>query len=213
MPILYSFRRCPYAIRARMALLYSGIEYEHREVDLKAKPNSLHKYSSKATVPVFITEDNQVIDESLEIIDYALGENDPEGLLNLDKKEAALANSLIELYSNNFMRLLGRYKYFERYPEQSQQEYLEMIKGNFLDDLEERLSVPESPLPYIMSKKSKADIALIPLIRQFAFVDKEYFYNSSYKNIINWLDSFIKTEEFEKKIMAKLPIWQDPVLY
>ncbi len=212
MPILYSFRRCPYAMRARMALLYSDIGYDHREVDLKSKPESLYKYSSKATVPVFVTDQGKVIDESLDIIDYSLNKNDPEGLLDLSKEEAELADNLSDLYSNNFMQLLRRYKYFERYPEKTQQDYLQLIEDSFLIDLENRLYNSSGPIPYILSKKSKADIAIIPLIRQFAYVNKEYFYNSPYKNIITWLDSFIKSQEFDKKIMHKYSTWQDPML-
>ena len=162
-PILYSFRRCPYAMRARMAISYSQQSIELREVILKHKPDSLFKYSSKGTVPILVLPNMTVIDESIDIMLWALSINDP------DAWQINLADQmrLIEENDGSFKSSLDKYKYADRFPEHSELYYRESCY-HFLDDLEERLSKYQ----FLFSDQySLADIAIFPFIRQFAHVD------------------------------------------
>lgn len=207
MPILYSFRRCPYAIRARMALFYSGIEYELREVNLRNKPAEMLAISPKGTVPVLQIASGEVIDESLDIIFYALEQNDPEGMLDFSEEVKKQINQLIDDNDTKFAKLLRKYKYFENYPEQSQAEYRKQIEDEFLVKYENMLKDTIADRPYFFAKKSIADIAILPFIRQFAFVDEDWFFTSNYKNLITWLKAEIDNDNFENIILAKKDPW------
>ena len=132
LPILYSFRRCPYAMRARMALHYSNINCILREVDLKNKPSAMLEISPKGTVPVLQLPDGRLIEESLEIIYYSLDQNDPEGLNNLSSETTLKARHLIEKNDMEFVGILRKYKYFERYPENTQVSYRNQAEELFL---------------------------------------------------------------------------------
>ena len=116
LPILYSFRRCPYAMRARMAIHISGQKCELREVLLRDKPPSMLEYSSKGTVPVLVLQDKKVIDESLDVIDWALNLNDPDNWLR--SKENEETKKLIEINDGEFKHHLDRYKYSTRYEDE-----------------------------------------------------------------------------------------------
>lgn len=202
--ILYSFRRCPYAIRARMALHYSGIEYQLREVDLKNKPKSLIEFSTKGTVPVLILDSGKIIDESFDIMKYALQKHDPENLLAEDLTSKYY--DLIKENDTHFVDLLKKYKYPDSFAGIKQSEIRASIEEKFLQRYEDMLV--ESG--YLLGVKTIADYALIPFIRQFAYVDKEWFFESKYHNIINWLKSFIEDDlSFEQVIMRKSTPWQD----
>lgn len=205
LPILYSFRRCPYAMRARMALEYAGISCEIREVHLKNKPKSMLEYSPKGTVPVLALATGEVIDESMDIISYALSCNDPRDLLNNETGIEEQVQDAIQKADNEFIKLVSRYKYFERFPEYSQAEYLKQIEEQFLNHYEKQLATNG----YIVSsKETKADIAIIPFMRQFSYVNKEYLPNSKYTYICKWLDSFIDTNSFDI-VMHKYDVWQE----
>lgn len=204
-PILYSFRRCPYAIRARMALQYSGVDVELREVVLSQKPESMLSYSPKGTVPVLVLADATVIDESRDIILWALAVNDPDQwLLENNKEFLGVAETLIDENDSSFKQSLDNYKYNERCLEHPADYY--RAKGQaFLEKLEARLSVSK----YLMSDRlSVADIAIFPFVRQFAFVDKVWFFQTPYKNLQIWLDDILQSALFEK-IMRKYPPWKD----
>ncbi len=205
LPILYSFRRCPYAMRARMALHYSEINCELREVSLKNKPDALINISPKATVPVMHLPDGTIIDESLDIIHYAISQNDPEGISNVSKNLQEQIGELIAINDSEFASLLRKYKYFEKHPEESQESYRKKIEANFLTKYEMMLDGNK----FLFGKKSIADIAILPFIRQFAFVDEEWFFNSSYKNLINWLNMAIESDVFENIILAKHNPWKE----
>ncbi|MDQ7072405.1 MAG: glutathione S-transferase [Gammaproteobacteria bacterium] len=198
MAILYSFRRCPYAMRARMAIAISGVQVELREVVLKDKPQALLDSSPKATVPILVLENNKVIDESLDIMQWALQQSDPEHWL---------ANVDLELITNNdgtFKYWLDRYKYADRYPEESQLYYRQQAEIT-LSRLEQRLTQHD----YLSCENiSFTDIALFPFIRQFAFVDVDWFEQSPYPNLKNWLNTFIASPLFIS-IMKKYPQWQN----
>lgn len=187
-PILYSFRRCPYAIRARLAIKISGIEVEMREVDLRDKPRALVECSPKGTVPVLLLPDGTVIDESLDIMRWALAINDPETWSN----QSAESLSLIGQNDGSFKRSLDRYKYPARFSEQSVEYYREQGEG-FLRLLDERLT----GLKYLMrDRPDMTDMAILPFVRQFAHVDKQWFYSSRYTRLIDWLDGLLRSDSF-----------------
>ncbi|VVN22041.1 hypothetical protein PS684_01827 [Pseudomonas fluorescens] len=194
MNTLYSFRRCPYAMRARMALRYSGVPVDIVEVSLKAKPAAMLAISPKGTVPV-LNAGGRVIDESLEIMRWALAQNDPQGwLLDGDARIA----ELIEANDQVFKVHLNRYKYAERYPEQPMEVY--RAEGAlFLQSLDELLTDRD----YLLTDHtSLADVALLPFVRQFAHVDREWFAQTPYVRLQAWLHRFLESELFTS-IMKK----------
>ena len=203
-PILYSFVRCPYAMRARMALLECRINCIVREVDLRNKPSSMLEISPKGTVPVLILK-TRVIDQSLDIVNYALEQNDP---FNIQKYTQEKQKEIQELIANNdieFTKLLRIYKYPERYPEDSQELCKHQIETKFLNKYEKML---DGNL-FLFGLKSIADITILPFIRQFSIVDQDWFYNSDYKNIIAWLKLMTNNDDFQNIIMAKHQPWQE----
>jgi glutathione S-transferase len=198
MTTLYSFRRCPYAMRARMALRYSGVAVDIVEVSLKAKPAEMLALSSKGTVPV-LSVDGQVIDESLAIMRWALARHDPQDWLLKDDPQAQQAIAdLIDENDRVFKVHLNRYKYAERYPEQPMTFY--RAEGEvFLRRLDELLEGRD----YLLAQHpSLADVALMPFVRQFAHVDREWFAQTPYRRLQAWLQRFLESELFTS-IMKK----------
>ena len=188
LPILYSFRRCPYAIRARMAVFSAGIAVEVREVDLKNKPAHLLAISPKGTVPVLQLINGDVLEESLVIMNWALAQADPEHWLNATDE----VENLIKWNDVEFKYYLDRYKYADRYPEFTQVYYRDQA-GEFLLVLEERLTRNR----YVCGQQTSiADVAIFPFIRQFASVDREWWQHSPFQAVNNWLKSFIESELF-----------------
>ncbi len=196
--LLYSFRRCPYAMRARMALAYSGAAVRVVEVSLKAKPAEMLALSPKGTVPV-LSVAGQVIDESLAIMHWALAQHDPEDwLLKDDPAAHSLMAGLIEENDQVFKVHLNRYKYAERYPEQPMEHY--RAEGEvFLRRLEQLLAQRD----YLLADHlSLADVALVPFVRQFAHVDLEWFAATPYLRLQQWLERLLGSALFAA-IMAK----------
>ncbi|KPN91045.1 glutathione S-transferase [Pseudomonas nunensis] len=192
MTTLYSFRRCPYAMRARMALRYSGVEVQIVEVSLKAKPAEMLALSSKGTVPVLEVE-GRVIDESLAIMRWALAQHDPEDWLLKD--DPAAQQRIAELIEENdkvFKVHLNRYKYAERYAEQPMEHY--RAEGEvFLRKLDELLEGRD----YLLAEHlSLADVALMPFVRQFAHVDREWFGQTPYARLQVWLQRLLESDLF-----------------
>ena len=183
--LLYSFRRCPYAMRARLALRYSGVPVRIVEVSLKAKPAEMLALSPKGTVPVLSVE-GRVIEESLEIMQWALAQHDPDDWL-LQGDPAVLA--LIAENDQVFKHHLNRYKYAERYPEQPMEHY--RAEGEvFLQKLEGLLAERE----YLLAEHlSLADAALAPFVRQYAHVDREWFAGTPYQRLQIWLQRFLES--------------------
>jgi glutathione S-transferase len=203
-PILYSFRRCPYAMRARLAIVASGIQVELREVVLRNKPQALLDVSPKATVPVLITEHEQLIDESIDIMRWALSHNDPQNWsITSDEQHFSLLNSLMKNNDGDFKHWLDRYKYADRFPEQPEHYYREHAEVT-LQNLESLLSKQDCLLK---DTYTFADIALLPFIRQFASVDTEWFKQAPYPKVRAWLQAFCESALF-KRIMPKYPAWQ-----
>ncbi|KIF55644.1 glutathione S-transferase [Pseudomonas fluorescens] len=192
MNTLFSFRRCPYAMRARMALRYAGVPVEIVEVSLKNKPAEMLALSPKGTVPV-LNADGVVIDESLQIMRWALAQNDPDDWLLAGDSFAALwMEKLIEGNDQIFKSALNRYKYAERYPEQPMEAY--RAEGAlFLQKLDELLQGRD----YLLADHpSLADIALLPFVRQFAHVDREWFAQTPYVRLQVWLQRFLESDLF-----------------
>ncbi len=211
-PILYSFRRCPYAMRARLAIVYSGIKVELREVVLKDKPAALIELSPKATVPVLLTIEQKVIEESIEIMEWALLQNDPDNWFqHLSEQQKQVGKELIDYNDTEFKYYLDRYKYADRYPEQTEQFYREQGEL-FLQKLEQQLG---SQAYLIAPHITWADMAILPFIRQFASVDRDWFDNANYPKLQNWLQQFLDSKLF-KSIMPKFKQWhstQQPIFF
>jgi glutathione S-transferase len=189
---LYSFRRCPYAMRARMALRYSGVAVDIVEVSLKAKPAEMLALSAKGTVPV-LSVHGRVIDESLTIMHWALAQHDPQDwLLKGDPRSAGQIDELIEQNDQVFKVHLNRYKYAERYPEQPMEVY--RAEGElFLRRLDQLLEGRD----YLLTgHPSLADVALLPFVRQFAHVDREWFAQTPYRRLQDWLQRLLASELF-----------------
>ena len=203
---LYSFRRCPYAMRARLGIVFAELQVELREIVLKNKPAQMLAISPKGTVPVLelVETDGssrRVIEESRDILQWALEQHDPQAVLDV---EPASAQALIEQNDNEFKHWLDRYKYSDRYPELSQLEYRE--RGElFLQVLETLLAKHR----YLLGDTiSSADIGIMPFVRQFAHVDQEVFYQLPYPHLQQWLRDWLQHPAFQQ-VMVKLPAWQE----
>lgn len=204
-PVLYSFVRCPYAMRARMAIAKAGVTCEMREVDLKDKPQALLDISPKATVPVVLLPDGRVLEQSLDIMRWALAQNDPEGWL---KHPEAEMNRLIEICDGDFVNALKEYKYADP----QQEGVAEKARDNgleFLKNLEMRIAAKGFVVGHTASL---ADIAIFPLVRQFALVDWMWFEDAHLLRLKIWLNYFTDSQLFEVT-MEKYSPWQpgDPV--
>lgn len=201
--LLYSFRRCPYAMRARMALAYSNVEVQIQDILLKDKPQSMLKASPKGTVPVLIIKnksateqsarDYTVIDESIEIMLWALSKADPENwYFGLTDEQQRMITQLVEEFDNDFKPLLDKYKYAARFPESSESQY----RDKTLTYLEKLNLLLEDSQCLISEQLSLADIAIFPFIRQFAFVNKQWFDAAPYPKLQQWLKRHIESDLF-----------------
>jgi len=198
-PILYSYRRCPYAMRARMALKYASIELELREIALREKPKSMLLASPKGTVPVLCL-DGQVIDQSLDIMHWALQKSDPDGWKNVDEK---IANKWIENNDGLFKTLLDQYKYPNRYPELNPKEVLNTAIEFMLKPMENNLQQTK----YLIGNQiSWVDVAIFPFIRQFAGVNPQKFEDLPLPATRKWLSQHIESQLFNA-VMEKHPTW------
>lgn len=200
MTILYSFRRCPYAMRARMALAASGVDVRVREITLRNKPPEMLAASPKGTVPVLVLTDGSVIDESLDIMHWALAQNDPENWLSADSDETA---RLIAQNDGPFKRALDRYKYPERFSESegaARAEGMDILAGLSFR-LEANGGQLSGPAPTL------ADFAIFPFVRQFAATDALFWAANAPAALQRWLSDHVAAPRFAA-IMAKLPRWQ-----
>jgi glutathione S-transferase len=202
LPVLYSFRRCPYAMRARLALYASSVAVELREVSLRDKPASMLAASPKGSVPVLVLPDGRVIDESWDIMKWALHRHDPHGWLGTDDHYIEAAIPLVSENDTSFKHSLDRYKYPDRHPAHPQSDYRQQAEV-FLLNLESRLSTSS----YLLGNEfSIADAALFPFIRQFAEVDKDWFAQAPYGSLQRWLKDILGSQGFAA-IMGKYAIW------
>lgn len=198
LPILYSFRRCPYAIRARLAITHAGLEVELREVLLRDKPAALLAISPKGTVPVLQLAEGRVLEQSLDIMRWAMSQCTPEQAL----PESSDGSALIEQNDGAFKYYLDRYKYADRYPEHSREFYRQQAEP-FLQVLEQRLN-----LTYHLcgNQQSFADMAIVPFIRQFSMVEPVWFAACSYTAVSVWLKTHITNPIFDS-VMCKYKPW------
>lgn len=203
-PILYSFRRCPYAMRARLAIASAGITCEMREIVLRDKAPEFLTASSKGTVPVVVI-DGGVLEESLDVMHWALGQNDPDGWMDVPQE----AHSLIAEADGPFKSALDRTKYATRY--ENADPLVEREKASvFLRKLDTMLSDQS----YLFGATlSIADMAIAPFVRQFANIDRVWFDAQPWPNLIDWLERFLSSARFTA-IMKKHQKWQagDPVV-
>lgn len=200
LPILYSFRRCPYAMRARLALFASEQQVELREVVLRDKPAEMIEASPKATVPVLVLPDGTVIDESFDIMEWALARNDALGLLAVDPDEQ---RALIRHLDSEFKPYLDKYKYPNRDspvddPDPRGKGVL-WIKTHLAPRLAESPNLFGNQLGF-------ADLAAFPFIRQFAHVDRDWFAEHASEPVFTWLQRHLESQQF-KAVMSKYPQW------
>ncbi|SHG93842.1 glutathione S-transferase [Cognatishimia maritima] len=196
-PILYSFRRCPYAMRARLAIAASGQRVELREIVLRDKAPEFLESSPNATVPC-LKAGEVVIDESLDVMKWALDLSDPEGWLRMPEA----GHDLIAEADGPFKQALDRTKYATRYPDEDPEEQRAKAHA-FLHRLDAQLIAAflfgDSP--------TLADMAILPFVRQFAFIDKVRFDAEDWPNLSRWLEGFLASDRFQS-IMAKYPKWE-----
>lgn len=201
LPVLYSFRRCPYAIRARLALCSSGTTVELREVDLKRKPVAMLELSPAATVPVLDLGQGNVLTQSLDILHWALRQNDPEGWLK--QGEVNFNQWLVDTSDGDFKRWLDRYKYAERFPERGITDWRDEAARCLIGPLELRLAVQ----PQVGGQKPCwADAAVFPFVRQFAAVDPAWWAASPWEHTRRWLNTWLMSPLFLAS-MHKVPVW------
>lgn len=206
--ILYSLRNCPYAMRARMAIYKANCPVLLRDVVLSNKPQEMITASPKGTVPVVVLKSGKVIEESLEVMLWAFNENDPQDLMHKSTAEPVnSASDMLELinhFDSEFKTALEQYKCAKRYQEANLVECRDTCLS-YIESLELRLTKHE----YLISnKESLADIALMPFIRQFAKVERQWYLQSPYPNLKRWLNSYLQSVMFSK-VMTKHPLWLD----
>lgn len=201
MPILYSYRRCPYAMRARMALKYAGIEVEHREIALKNKPKSMLMASPKGTVPV-LCDEKIILDQSLDIMRWALRKSDPDGWMAVDE---LISQEWVEKNDGPFKALLDQFKYPNRYPDLHQEEVLSAAIDLMLKPMETAL---QSSQYLLGGKMTWVDVAIFPFIRQFSMVNPQEFDNLPLAATKKWLKQQMESELFNS-VMHKYPTWID----
>lgn len=189
-PILYSFRRCPYAMRARLALYLAEVSHIHREVSLKNKPSQMLDISPKGTVPVLQLAETVVLEQSLDIMKWAL--KNPN--ITLENEQLITEND------TSFKYALDRYKYPGRYQEENGTDYRQLCEL-FLSTLEDKLS------PFLECKNyGFTDMAIFPFVRQFSMVDPEWFSTQPYQKLKAWLNFFF-TSDLYKQVMSLYSPW------
>lgn len=203
-PILYSYRRCPYAMRARMALSYAGIQVEIREIALREKPAHMLAVSPKGTVPVLVLASNEVLEQSLDIMDWALQQSDVDEWIIQDQAGQKLTADLIATNDGAFKQSLDKYKYAIRFPENPPEIY--RAQG---EEFLQRLEILLQQNTYLCRNTiSKADVAIFPFVRQFSMVDEKWFESADYPSLKAWLNGLLNSQLF-LGVMQKYPVWAD----
>lgn len=209
LPVLYTFRRCPYAMRARLAIVAAGLKVEVRELVLRAKPAHMLEISPKGTVPVLWLQDGTVIDESLDVMQWAVNQSFPADWLVLNAEQQQQCDEWIALLDGEFKRNLDRYKYSHRYHTETYT----------CDPLEHRAAcekilvqwnaVLEQQGPFLFgSQPSFADYAILPFVRQFRIADEEWFDTvPGYAALKSWVTAFLQSPLLEQA-MVKFSPWQ-----
>lgn len=202
-PIFYSFRRCPYAMRARLALSASGQQCVLREIVLRDKPKEMRAVSAKATVPVLVLPDGSVLEESLDIMLWALEKHDPQQWLSPETGSLEDMKKVLARNDGDFKYHLDRYKYATRYKPEADPIYHRDEGAVFLNFLEERLARHRQ---LFGDKPALADFALFPFVRQFANTDRDWFDNQPLPYLHKWLSDHLASDLFSA-IMTKWSVW------
>lgn len=197
-PILYSFRRCPYAMRARLAIYSQKIVHQHREVDLKHKPLEMLKISPKGTVPVLQLADGTVLEQSLDIMNWAF-DNPPL---------SAVAQDIIAENDTSLKIAIDRYKYPDRYPHTKKEDDRERCE-EFLKKIEGILN------PFLTGPTmTLVDMAIFPFVRQLVMVEPDWFQQQPYPQVKGWLNDFTSSPLFQQMMQVYAP-WSpgdEPIL-
>lgn len=194
--LLYTFRRCPYAIRARLAIDAAQTPVHIREIKLQNKPPAFLQASPSASVPCLVT-DSQTIDESLDIMHWALAQNDPHHWRDMPPQ----GHALIAHCDGPFKHALDRTKYATRYPDEDPAKH-RADAAQFLASLDAQIT------DHIFDHETFADAAIAPFVRQFAFIDRSWFDAQPWPNVQNWLDRFLNSAAFAR-VMPKYAPWTD----
>ncbi|MFT4926940.1 MAG: glutathione S-transferase [Phenylobacterium sp.] len=201
--ILYSLHQCPYAMRARMGILLAQQTVVLRDIVMKDKPAPMLAVSPKAEVPVLVLRDNTVIDQSLDIMLWALTQSDPDNLLQRENPDALPAMlSMINTYDNEFVRWLKKYKSASRYHDGALVEYRDQVEV-FMAELEQRLSSHRCLMGH---EPSLVDYAILPFIRQLAKVERKWYLQAPYPKLRLWLEAHLQSRLFSKT-MDKYALW------
>lgn len=203
-PILYSLQRCPYAMRARLGLLFADQTVLLRNVKLKNKPHEMLAVSPKGTVPVlYFPHTDTVIDQSLAIMDWALSSNDPHNLLRVNEPDVSNEmRRLIQQHDDVFIPLLEQYRAAARYHDDKETSARQACES-FLAILEAKL---EHSTFLMGDTPSLADYALLPFMRQFSKVDRKWFLQASYPKFQQWLIAHYNNPVYAKA-MRPYPEW------
>ena len=207
LPVLYSFRRCPYAMRARLAIQVSGFHCELREIVLRDKAPELLEASPKATVPVLVLPDGVVLEESFEIMLHVLARNDPGNWLPIEENRSGVM-ALIAQNDGPFKAHLDRTKYAGRFIAIGEQVDPILERAGAMEFIEKLDRILEQQAFLGGQNPNLADMAILPFVRQFAHIDIDCFRACSVPHVIRWLDAFLLGVPF-KSIMTKYEKWQD----
>ena len=204
MHVLYSFKRCPYAMRARMALYLSKIKVEHREVSLKNKPKAMLELSPKGTVPVLLLNDGRVIDESIDIVNWCLEQNIHTFTDELNNEQKSITENEIKLFDEKFKYHLDRYKYATRYKDIDEVAHRDACI-EILKSIENKIYNSKW---FFSNHINKIDICILPFIRQFRIANTSWFdLNTEIPKTQNWLGNFL-VSTLLSEIMANYDIWE-----
>ena len=205
-PILWSFRRCPYAMRARLAIQSSGLAVHLREILLRDKPPEFIADSAKATVPVLKLPHGEVIEESLDVMRWALAQNDPEDWRDIFEDDPQFASAVLTELDGAFKTALDRYKYASRYDNGQEDAFHHRAIGvDFLERIDRRLSQQ----PYLSGTKAGfLDFASLPFIRQFRIADPDWFVQQDWAHLHPWLTDFLQSQRFAG-VMKKYKPWTE----
>lgn len=200
-PLLYSFRRCPYAIRARLALAQSGVAVQTVEVDLKRKPAALLAASPAGTVPVLVLPGGEVLAQSLDIMRWALAQHDPAGWRL--SPQPGRDDLLVKTNDSAFKPCLDRYKYAERHPQHPQAHHRQQAVDAFIAPLEQAL---DTEGPWLGGARPVlADAAVFPFVRQFATVEPGWWASSPFPATRAWLNAWLESPLFQGVMQKPAP--------
>lgn len=205
LPILYSLRRCPYAMRGRMGIALSKQQVLLREIITKDKPSELLASSAKGTVPVLVLPDGQIIEQSLDVMNWALQQNDPQDLLRSSNSTLnQQVHQLIKVNDDEFIGHLEKYRASVRYRNIDKEQRRQDCEG-FISKLEALLT---DQAYFFGETPSLADFAVMPFVSQFVRVEKKWFVQSEYQNVGRWLRTHLDSKLYTQ-VMKQYPLWNE----